>query len=68
VYIAQFQGAFADFELDKHWETKAEEKYKFFGWLISRNKLWTTDRIAKHGDKLTPFANTAMFNQKQRFT
>jgi hypothetical protein len=48
-YRAQFEGAFADFHWDQHWQTKAEAKCKFFGWLILQNKLWTADHIIKHG-------------------
>jgi hypothetical protein len=48
-YQIQFIGSFADFEWVELWKSKVEHKCKFFGWLILQNKLWTTDRITKHG-------------------
>jgi hypothetical protein len=51
-YNMQFQGAFADFEWDHVWKLKTEEKCRFFSWLFLQNKLWTADRIIKHGGQV----------------
>jgi hypothetical protein len=48
-YAAQFVGSYADYEWNKVWQAKVEEKCKFFYWLFIQNKVWTTDRITKHG-------------------
>jgi hypothetical protein len=45
----QFMGKHADHEWTKLWKTKVENKCKFFSWLLLQNKVWTTDRIVKHG-------------------
>jgi hypothetical protein len=31
------------------WHTLVENKCKFFSWLVLQNKLWTADRILRHG-------------------
>ncbi|KAF8779733.1 hypothetical protein HU200_002318 [Digitaria exilis] len=48
-YRIQFVAAFPDHDWQRLWKTKAENKCKFFGWLILQNKLWTADRILKNG-------------------
>jgi hypothetical protein len=48
-YQVQFSGSVADYEWARLWSTKAENKCKMFCWLILQNKLWTADRVLKHG-------------------
>jgi hypothetical protein len=48
-YNVQFHGSFADHDWQRVWKTKAENKCKFFGWLILQSRLLTADRVAKHG-------------------
>ncbi|KAF8701016.1 hypothetical protein HU200_033908 [Digitaria exilis] len=48
-YQAQFTANFSDFDWDRLWKTRAENKCKFFGWLLLQNKLWTNDRIINTG-------------------
>jgi hypothetical protein len=50
-YAVQFAGSCADFEWDEIWRARVKNKCKFFSWLILHNKLWTLDRINKHGGK-----------------
>jgi hypothetical protein len=45
----QYAGTFPDFEWAELWNTKVENKCKFFSWLILQNRLWTPDRILKYG-------------------
>jgi hypothetical protein len=47
-YRVQFIGSFADHEWSKLWQSKVENKCKFFSWLLLQNKLWTADRIIRH--------------------
>jgi hypothetical protein len=48
-YKMQYAGTFPDFEWAELWNTKVENKCKFFSWLILQNRLWTPDRILKYG-------------------
>jgi hypothetical protein len=48
-YAVQFHGSFADHNWESIWESRAENKCKFFYWLALQNRLWTADRIIKHG-------------------
>jgi hypothetical protein len=48
-YAVQFTGTFADDEWNRVRHAKVEEKCKFFCWLFLQNKVWTVDRITKHG-------------------
>jgi hypothetical protein len=48
-YSIQFAGSFADYEWEGIWRAKVENKCKLFCWLIMQNKLWTADRLIKHG-------------------
>jgi hypothetical protein len=51
-YHTQFIGTFADHEWYRLWKSKAENKCKFFSWLLLQNRLWTTaDRIVRHGEQ-----------------
>jgi hypothetical protein len=47
-YLTQFNGSFGDYDWNKLWATKVENKCKMFGWLILQNEVWTTDRVAKY--------------------
>jgi hypothetical protein len=53
-YAVQFFGSIADFSWSQLWQAKEENKTKFFCWLAVQNKLWTTDRILKHGGQANP--------------
>jgi hypothetical protein len=53
-YLMQFAGSFADYDWNAWWQTKAEAKGLFFCWLILQNKVWTADRIIKHGGSANP--------------
>jgi hypothetical protein len=48
-YLIQFNGTARDYEWNKLWATKVEHKCKMFVWLALQNKIWTADRVAKHG-------------------
>ncbi|KAF8724625.1 hypothetical protein HU200_020895 [Digitaria exilis] len=48
-YQAQFTANFSDLDWDRLSKTRAENKCKFFGWLLLQNKLWTNDRIINTG-------------------
>jgi hypothetical protein len=48
-YLTQINGSFDDYECNKLWAAKAENKCKMFRWLILQNKVWTSDKVAKHG-------------------
>jgi hypothetical protein len=48
-YTAHFHCSFADHDWQRLWKIKADNKCKFFGWLILQNRLWMADRVAKHG-------------------
>jgi hypothetical protein len=52
--LAQYAGSFSDYEWSKWWRAKAEHKCLFFCWLILQNKVWTADRIVKHGGSSNP--------------
>jgi hypothetical protein len=53
-YDIQFSCSIADFQWSQLWQAKAENKCNFFCWLALQNKLWTTDRILKHGGQANP--------------
>jgi hypothetical protein len=48
-YQIQFTGSFMDHDWGNLWRAKVENKCKMFWWLILQNKLWTADRVIKHG-------------------
>jgi hypothetical protein len=48
-YKIQFQGSYANHDWKRIWTAKVDEKCKIFGWLILQNRMWTADRIVKHG-------------------
>jgi hypothetical protein len=53
----QFQGSFVHNDWASLWVVKAENKCKFFCWLILQKKLWMTDRIIKHGGQANPICH-----------
>jgi hypothetical protein len=53
-YAIQFAGSFPDYEWSKMWKAKVGSKCKFFSWLLLQNKLWTADRLIKHGGTANP--------------
>ncbi|TVU02801.1 hypothetical protein EJB05_51684, partial [Eragrostis curvula] len=53
-YLIQFAGSFADHDWQRVWKAKAENKCKFFCWLLLQNKLWTADRIISKGGQANP--------------
>jgi hypothetical protein len=53
-YTIQFAGSFGEHEWNKMWRAKLENKCKFFSWLLLQNKLWTADRLIKHGAIANP--------------
>jgi hypothetical protein len=51
-YHAQFIGTFADHEWQRVWKSKVDNKCNLFAaWLLLQNRLWTADRILRHGDQ-----------------
>ena len=48
-YEAQFIGRLELLELDKVWTLKAEEKVRFFIWLLLQDRLWIADRLQRRG-------------------
>jgi hypothetical protein len=60
----QFEGSFADYDWNKWWHTKAEGKCLFFCWLILQNKVWTGDRINKHGGNADPVCKLCFTHQE----
>jgi hypothetical protein len=48
-YKIQFQGSYANHDWKRIWTAKVDGKCKLFGWLILQNRMWTADRIVKHG-------------------
>jgi hypothetical protein len=46
-YAAQFAGSFTDYEWNRVWHAKVENKCRFFCWLVLQNKIWTANRITK---------------------
>jgi hypothetical protein len=51
-YRVQFIGSYTDREWSKLWKAKVENKCKFQSWILLQNKLWTTDRINRHGGQI----------------
>jgi hypothetical protein len=49
MYYAQFIGSHADYDWNRIWKSKVEPTCRFFMWLLLHNRLWTTDRITRHG-------------------
>jgi hypothetical protein len=60
----QFEGSFADYGWNKRWHTKAEGKCLFFCWIILQNKIWTADRINKHGGSADPVCKLCFTHQE----
>jgi hypothetical protein len=54
VYNFQFFGSYADHDWTRLWAAKAEGKCKMFCRLILQNRMWTADRIVKHGGEANP--------------
>jgi hypothetical protein len=48
-YHIQFTGTHTEHDWTRLWQTKIENKCKFFSWLLLQNKVWTVDRIIKPG-------------------
>ena len=48
-YRCQFEGCHPPFESKKIWEAHAEPKCKFFAWVVSHEKIRTSDNLAKRG-------------------
>lgn len=48
-YKVQFMANFPDHDWERILKMKAENKCKFFSWLILQNKMWTNDRILENG-------------------
>jgi hypothetical protein len=48
-YEAMFVGAICFQPWGRIWKSWAPGQCKFFMWLVSHNKCWTTDRLAKRG-------------------
>jgi hypothetical protein len=63
-YSVQFHGSFADHNWQSIWKAKAENKCKFFCWLALQNRLWTADRIIKHGGQSIGICNLCYTHQE----
>ena len=48
-YKAQFHGMLSSPLEQVIWKVCPPPKVKFFSWLSAQNRVWTTDRLAKHG-------------------
>ena len=48
-YDALFQGAIFFEPYERIWKSWAPAKCKFFMWLVTHNRCWTADRLAKRG-------------------
>jgi hypothetical protein len=53
-YEIQFIVSFPDYEWHWLWEAKVEPKCRFSSWLLMQNRLWTADRVLKHGGQANP--------------
>jgi hypothetical protein len=53
-YWAQFLGSYADYDWKRIWKSNVEPKCRFFAWLLLHHKLWTADRIIRHGGQANP--------------
>jgi hypothetical protein len=51
-YRVQFIGSYADHDWSKLWQAKVENKCKFHLWILLQNRLWTADRINRHGGQM----------------
>ena len=54
-YKAQFLGCTKAPRICSIWKTWALPKAKFFTWLITQNRVWTSDRLARRGWDHSPF-------------
>lgn len=48
-YRAQFLGCFKEPRIGSIWKAWAPPKCKFFTWLITQDRVWTSDRLARRG-------------------
>jgi len=48
-YRAQFLGSYINHKISLIWRARTENKCKFFAWVLIRNKLLTTDNLARRG-------------------
>lgn len=48
-YEVQFFGRIKLPDLERVWRVKAEEKVRFFTWLLLQDRLWTADRLQRRG-------------------
>jgi hypothetical protein len=48
-YEVQFLGLIKSPMYDTVWKAWAPPKTKFFAWLVTQNRVWTADRLAKRG-------------------
>lgn len=53
-YEAQFLGRIRQPLLEKAWKVKAENKIKFYLWLLLQNRNWTADRLSTRGWPCNP--------------
>jgi hypothetical protein len=58
-YHAQFIGSYTDYEWNRVWTEKGENKCRFFAWLLLQNKIWTSDRITRNGEQANPIFHTS---------
>jgi hypothetical protein len=63
-YAVQFYGSFAGHNWDSVWKARAENKCKFFSWLALQNRLWTADRIVKHGGQANTICRLCYTHQE----
>jgi hypothetical protein len=66
-YRAQFNGSYADYEWNRVWKAPVESKCKFFSWLLLQNKLWTADRLARHGSQANTICKLCHTHQETTF-
>jgi hypothetical protein len=66
-YRAQFNGSYADYEWNRVWKAPVEFKCKFFSWLLLQNKLWTADRLARHGSQANTICKLCHTHQETTF-
>lgn len=67
-YQAQFIGS-EKLELKPLiWKPWAPQKCKFFAWLVTKNRVWTSDRLAVRGWPRNEVCHFARGNLKRRIT
>ncbi|WVZ49014.1 hypothetical protein U9M48_000396 [Paspalum notatum var. saurae] len=53
-YLAQFRGSFCSFQGNAIWNAHAEDKHKFFMWLLVQAKVLTADKLALRHSPCNP--------------